>query len=145
MIIRILWLFLTVSCVGMQCVIVVFPDHTHLLFVLGIRLNRKLPCKASFIYVSLNPKSDDVFFSLHWSYTREFPARHIKTKQNNNAQNMMHLRTRLPYPSKFRLLSLLGLNVTFNRVVSYHSALFPVSSSGELPILIKCMHSFSSS
>ena len=27
-----IWLFLTVSCVGLQCVIVVFPDHTNLLF-----------------------------------------------------------------------------------------------------------------
>ena len=27
------WLFLTVPWVGLQCVIVVFPDHTHLLFV----------------------------------------------------------------------------------------------------------------
>ena len=26
------WLFLAVPWVGMQCVIVVFPDHTHLLF-----------------------------------------------------------------------------------------------------------------
>ena len=25
-------LFLTVPCVGLQCVIVVFPDHTRLLF-----------------------------------------------------------------------------------------------------------------
>ena len=29
--VNILWLFLTVPWVGMQCVIVVFPDHTHLL------------------------------------------------------------------------------------------------------------------
>ena len=28
----VLWLFLTVPWVGLQCVIVVFPDHTHLLF-----------------------------------------------------------------------------------------------------------------
>ena len=27
-----MWLFLTVPWVGMQCVIVVFPNHTHLLF-----------------------------------------------------------------------------------------------------------------
>ena len=27
----VLWLFLTVPWVGLQCVIVVFPDHTHLL------------------------------------------------------------------------------------------------------------------
>ena len=27
-----LWLFHTVPWVGLQCVIVIFPDHTHLLF-----------------------------------------------------------------------------------------------------------------
>ena len=30
--ITVLWLFLTVPWVGLQCVIVVFPDHTHLRF-----------------------------------------------------------------------------------------------------------------
>ena len=30
--INVLWLFLRVQCVGLQCMIVVFPDHTHLLF-----------------------------------------------------------------------------------------------------------------
>ena len=29
--INVLWLFLTVTWVGLQCVIVAFPDHTHLL------------------------------------------------------------------------------------------------------------------
>ena len=29
---NVLWLFLKVSWVGLQCVIAVFPDHTHLLF-----------------------------------------------------------------------------------------------------------------
>ena len=28
----VLWLFLTVPWVDLQCAIVVFPDHTHLLF-----------------------------------------------------------------------------------------------------------------
>ena len=28
----VVWLFLAVPWVGLQCVIVVFPDHTHLLF-----------------------------------------------------------------------------------------------------------------
>ena len=32
--INVLWLFLTVPWVGLQYVIVVFTDHTHLLFVL---------------------------------------------------------------------------------------------------------------
>ena len=31
------WLFLTVPWVGLQCVIVVFPDHTHLLIDKGAR------------------------------------------------------------------------------------------------------------
>ena len=30
--VNVLWLFLTVPWVGLQCVIVVFPDHTHLFF-----------------------------------------------------------------------------------------------------------------
>ena len=29
MIVNVLWLFFTVPRVGLQCVIVVFPDHTH--------------------------------------------------------------------------------------------------------------------
>ena len=32
--INVLWLFLMVPWVGQQCVIVVVPDHTHLLFLL---------------------------------------------------------------------------------------------------------------
>ena len=31
--INVLWLFITVPWVGLQCFIVVFPDHTHLLFL----------------------------------------------------------------------------------------------------------------
>ena len=30
--VSVLWLFLTMLWVGLHCVIVVFPDHTHLLF-----------------------------------------------------------------------------------------------------------------
>ena len=33
-------LFLAVPWVGLQCVIVVFPDHTHLHFVSAIKFNR---------------------------------------------------------------------------------------------------------
>ena len=29
---NVLWHFLTLPLVGLQCVIVLFPDHTHLLF-----------------------------------------------------------------------------------------------------------------
>ena len=34
--VNVLWLFLTPPWVSLQCVIVVFPDHTHLLFVPSI-------------------------------------------------------------------------------------------------------------
>ena len=40
--INVLWLFFTVPWVGPQCVIVVFPDHTHLLFNITMNGN---PCK----------------------------------------------------------------------------------------------------
>ena len=33
--VNVLWLFLMVPLVGLQCVIVVFPDHSHLLFAKG--------------------------------------------------------------------------------------------------------------
>ena len=36
--VNVLWLFLMVPWVGLQCVIVVFPDHTDLLFVFGISI-----------------------------------------------------------------------------------------------------------
>ena len=32
--VSVLWLFLAVSWVGLQCVIMAFPDHTHILFYL---------------------------------------------------------------------------------------------------------------
>ena len=31
---HVIWLFLTVPWVGLQCATVVFPDHTHLLFII---------------------------------------------------------------------------------------------------------------
>ena len=36
-------LFFTVPWVGLKCVIVVFPDHTHLLFVVGYEKLVNLP------------------------------------------------------------------------------------------------------
>ena len=36
-----LWLFLMVPLVGLQCVIVVFPGHTHLLFIMLYVINSK--------------------------------------------------------------------------------------------------------
>ena len=42
--INVLWLFSMVSWVGLQCVIVVFPDHTHLLFC-GIVVMNNFLCK----------------------------------------------------------------------------------------------------
>ena len=36
--VNVLWLFLALPWVGLNCVIVVFPDHTHLLFNLDQRI-----------------------------------------------------------------------------------------------------------
>ena len=40
--VNVLWLFLTTLWVGLQCVIVVFPDHTRLPFALGAYCNLTL-------------------------------------------------------------------------------------------------------
>ena len=48
--INVLCLFLTVSWVGLHCVIVVFPDHTHLIFNVKLLFQImafKLPRKAN--------------------------------------------------------------------------------------------------
>ena len=42
--INVLWLFLTVPWVGLQCVIVVFPDHTQFLFFLGAAVLHRFYC-----------------------------------------------------------------------------------------------------
>ena len=39
---NVLWLFLTMQWVGLQCVVVVFPDHIHLLFKQAFTLERIL-------------------------------------------------------------------------------------------------------
>ena len=41
--INVMWLFPTVPWVGLQCVIVVFPDHTHLLFIIICIEKYKVP------------------------------------------------------------------------------------------------------
>ena len=44
-----LWLFLTVAWVGLQCVIVIYPDHTHLRFgVADMTLKFKVNFKYTF-------------------------------------------------------------------------------------------------
>ena len=41
MTVSVLWLFFMVLWVGLHCVIVVFPDHTHLLLTLVVFVNQK--------------------------------------------------------------------------------------------------------
>ena len=36
--VSVLWIFIEVPCVGRRCVVVVFPDHTHLLLCKGLTL-----------------------------------------------------------------------------------------------------------
>ena len=46
--INVQWVFLTVLWVGLQCMIVAFPDHTHLLFVATphLKIRYGLPLKT---------------------------------------------------------------------------------------------------
>ena len=52
--VNVLWFFLVVPWVGLQCVIVVVPDHTHLLIVLIVHYSNKYAMHSifsNFLYV----------------------------------------------------------------------------------------------
>ena len=49
--INVLWLFLTVPWVRLQCVIVVFPDHTHLLLTKFLFVSYPLSIICCTIYL----------------------------------------------------------------------------------------------
>ena len=49
-IVNVLWLFLMVLWDGLKCVIVVFPDHTHLLLYWGFRNTGYLSLTSRLIY-----------------------------------------------------------------------------------------------
>ena len=49
--VHVLWVFLTVPLVCLQCVIVVFPDHNHLLF--SIKLHFQSPSTAVSIFKTI--------------------------------------------------------------------------------------------
>ena len=49
------WLFLVVPCVGLQFVIVVFPDHTRLLFCMtNVHLSKMLERKIAIVITLIN-------------------------------------------------------------------------------------------
>ena len=56
--INVLWLFLTLSWVGLHCVIVVFPDHTRLLFIVCLKV-----MSAYFIVCFNKIKRDGILLS----------------------------------------------------------------------------------
>ena len=53
--ILVLWLFLIVHWVGLQCVIVVFPDHTHLVFSVILVVSHFGFSGSAFVFNSLVP------------------------------------------------------------------------------------------
>ena len=67
--INVLWLFLTVPWVGLQYVIVVFPDHTHLLFVEILCL---VCLTVNPLYVVSDPHSGLISYSQSIPPTRTF-------------------------------------------------------------------------
>ena len=51
--VNVVWLFLAVLYVGLQCVIVVFPDHTHL-FLSHRNFSKSFKCKAIHFHLVLH-------------------------------------------------------------------------------------------
>ena len=67
--INVLWLFLTVLWAGLQCVTVVFPDHTHLLF--GSKNNLRF---SAFLFLSAVILSCSVELSMIFSSEPVHPS-----------------------------------------------------------------------
>ena len=49
----VVWLFLAVPWVCLQFVIVVFPDHTHLLYFISVSLSNTMFCVYDFLYLDV--------------------------------------------------------------------------------------------
>ena len=47
----VVWLFLAVPCVCLRFVIVVFPDHTHLLFLYLMTVHKLHMCTLYFVHI----------------------------------------------------------------------------------------------
>ena len=80
MIVNVLWFFLKMPWVGLQCEIVVFPDYTHLLFMVDIG--------AEYITVD----SDCCFLrsKLIWIYII-FKTGHIQAQQDRGLRGNLSL------------------------------------------------------
>ena len=53
--VNVLWFFLAVPWIGLRCVIVFFPDHTHLLIILTVHYSNKYAMHNilnNFLYIS---------------------------------------------------------------------------------------------
>ena len=57
--VNVLWLFLTVPWVGLQCVIVVFPDHAHLLLNVDFSNHTILKCSEAYVQIKICFKGID--------------------------------------------------------------------------------------
>ena len=49
----VLWLFQRVPWVGLQCMIVVFPDHTHLLFDISCDVSCELSTITGLVFLTI--------------------------------------------------------------------------------------------
>ena len=67
----VLWLFLAVLLFGLQCVIVVFPDHTHLMFYIDFSGSGTATCFVETMFCSTVTTTITVrkclTFIRHWS------------------------------------------------------------------------------
>ena len=77
MIVIVLWLFLTLPWVGLQCVIVVFPDHTHNF------LASKPICYKNFIEnIWIEPIQNVLHGKIIRKYSKTCVKRPLKNRQN---------------------------------------------------------------
>ena len=64
----VVWLFLTMPWVCLQFVIVVFPDHTHLLFLKVIRVSLRYEMSKLCLYISREGGRMFCLYSIYISF-----------------------------------------------------------------------------
>ena len=80
-----LWLFRTMPWVGLQYVIVVFPDHTHLLFYTNTQTNKNIRNATTIV----NPQLHQ--FNAHGGFTKEDGTTAHTTQQPTISSSVRYL------------------------------------------------------
>ena len=121
----VLWLFLALSRVGLQCAIVVFPGHTHLLFTIVSTLICVCKQRTTSIPICARlSKSTLLLYNLARQYFRNV-SNYLKKQQQNTNKHLFLIYTLGSYKKRF------SFDISVPRMLSVGRAYFQCNSPVE--------------